>query len=70
MDARKECVLYDRHCTECGECEVCDLSPDKKCDNCMRCVKGDSEYLAIRIDGVLTPEEMLDAEETTDETDE
>ncbi|MDL2318387.1 hypothetical protein LJC74_04825 [Eubacteriales bacterium OttesenSCG-928-A19] len=60
----KDCVLYDRACVECGECDRCDLDPEKTCDNCMACVKGESDYLAVRIDGVLTPEETLEGEET------
>lgn len=31
----KQCVLYDRECIDCGECQRCDLDPDKICDNCM-----------------------------------
>ena len=54
----KPCVLYDRECIECGECDRCDLDPEKICDNCMKCVKGESEYRAILIDEVdeETPE--------------
>lgn len=40
---KKQCVLYERACIDCGECEHCDLDPDKICDNCMRCVNGDDE---------------------------
>ena len=29
-----DCVLYDRECINCGECDMCDLNPKKKCDNC------------------------------------
>ena len=47
----KQCVLYDRECIDCGECDRCDLDPDKICDNCMKCVTGDHEYRSIRIDG-------------------
>ena len=36
------CVLYDRLCTKCGECEMCDLDPSKKCDNCGKCLE---EYM-------------------------
>ena len=35
----KQCVLYDRECIDCGECQRCDLDPDKICDNCMKCVR-------------------------------
>lgn len=62
MHKNKECVLYDRVCIECGECDQCDQDPAKTCDNCMQCVKGDTEYRAIRIDGVLTPDESLSDE--------
>ena len=30
----RECVLYDRECIGCGECDRCDLDPEKICDNC------------------------------------
>ncbi len=53
----KECVLYDRVCIACGECEKCDLDSTKICDNCMRCVKGESEYLSLPIDDIEAPEE-------------
>ncbi len=62
----KDCILYDRACIECGECDRCDLDPEKTCDNCMRCVKTDAEYMGIRIDGVLTPDESLDGEAPPD----
>lgn len=58
------CVLFDRACIECGECDRCDLDPSKLCDNCMQCIKDEAaDFRAIRIDGVLTPEETLDNEE-------
>ena len=47
-----KCVLYDRECIDCGECDRCDLDPGKLCDNCMKCVLGDSDYRAIEIDEV------------------
>lgn len=55
---KKQCVLYERACIGCGECERCDLDPDKICDNCMRCVNGDDEYRTLQIDAVIvSPEE-------------
>lgn len=48
----KQCVLYDRECIDCGECERCDLDPNKICDNCMKCVMGDADYRAISISGI------------------
>ena len=53
----KKCVLYDRICNDCGECDRCDLDPNKICDNCMKCVLGDDEYRAVLIDQVETPPE-------------
>jgi len=63
--SRKTCVLYDRECIECGECNICDLDPSKICDNCGKCIGlgGDTEYRAIRVDGIIgedmDPEEYL-----------
>ena len=52
MAAKHPCVLYDRECIGCGECDRCDLNPEKICDNCMQCIQGDAEYNAILIDGI------------------
>lgn len=57
MMANKQCVLYDRECIDCGECDRCDLDPDKICDNCMRCVNGDQTYRSILVDKVELPPE-------------
>ena len=48
----QECVLYDRECIGCMECEVCDLDPDKICDNCGKCLDI-KEFAAIKIDGIV-----------------
>ena len=48
----QQCVLYDRECISCGECNRCDLDPAKICDNCMKCVNGDAEYRFIPIDSI------------------
>ena len=56
MAVHKQCVLYDRECIGCGECDRCDLDPEKICDNCMKCVNGDSEFRSILIDEVQIPE--------------
>ena len=56
MDGKK-CVLYeDRICVECGECDMCDLDPNKVCDNCMQCIRSDADYRAIEIDGIFESE--------------
>lgn len=64
MTEKKKCVLdEEKSCIECGECDRCDLNPEKICDNCMECIKGDAtDFRAIRIDGVLTPDEALEEE--------
>ena len=49
----KDCVLYDRKCIECGECEICDLDKSKKCTNCGKCIETDAESRAIKIDEVI-----------------
>ena len=57
MALHKQCVLYDRECIGCGECDRCDLNPEKICDNCMECVKADTDYRAISIDGIYLEKE-------------
>ncbi len=57
MAERRKCILYDRECIGCGECDRCDLDPEKVCDNCMQCVKRDADYLGIEIDGIEMEEE-------------
>ena len=53
------CELYDRPCIGCGECERCDLDPEKVCDNCMRCLqRSKADYAEIMIDAVYTTEEV------------
>ena len=55
---KKECVLYDRICIGCGECDRCDLDPQKICDNCMKCVRGEAEYRAVKLDGFKLAKEL------------
>ncbi len=52
----KECVLYDRECIDCGECDFCDLDPLKICDNCGKCldIKDDA---VIKIDKIIMDED-------------
>ena len=59
MKELKMCVLYDdRICNGCGECDRCDLDPNKICDNCMKCVNGDATYRAIAIDRIELEQEF------------
>lgn len=62
----KQCVLYDRECIDCGECDRCDLDPNKICDNCMKCVMGDDEYLSLPIDEVQSMDDPTDHQEDTE----
>ncbi len=48
----KKCILYERECIECGECNICDLEPQKICDNCGKCIEVDSDYAEIKIDSI------------------
>lgn len=59
----KKCVLYDRECIDCGECNRCDLDPEKICDNCGKCLGDpDADYRSILIDAILEdPAELPDS---------
>lgn len=59
---RRECVLYDRMCIDCGECDRCDLDPNKICDNCGKCIHAGADYRAIEIDEVFESEDVPDEE--------
>lgn len=48
-----KCVIYDRDCIECGECNMCDLEPGKICDNCMRCVEVGADYNEVIIKDIV-----------------
>lgn len=47
------CVLEDRLCIECGECDRCELDPNKICDNCCKCIDSTADFRAIEIDEIL-----------------
>lgn len=49
----QECVLYDRECTGCLECETCDLDPNKVCDDCGKCIEF-HDVASIKIDKIYT----------------
>lgn len=64
MAYKKECVLMDRECSDCGECNICDLDPNKICDNCCACIEKDADYSSIEIDEIIEDENAeLDMEE-------
>lgn len=52
---RQKCVLYDRDCIGCLECEICDLDENKICDNCGKCLNI-QDYATIKIDKIITDE--------------
>lgn len=58
MALKKMCVLEEKECIGCGECDRCDLDPNKICDNCMKCVNSDAEYRAIMVDDFELEEEF------------
>ena len=48
------CVLEDRPCYECSECDLCDQDPSKQCDNCGKCIEfPDGDFAEIEIDDIL-----------------
>ncbi|MFZ5354210.1 MAG: hypothetical protein ACOZCL_16025 [Bacillota bacterium] len=57
MAKGKECVLTDRICNNCGECEICDLNPKKKCNNCCVCIDSKSDYKSVYIDEIIDDRE-------------
>jgi len=54
LSSFRKCVLDETtECIECGESNRCDLDPNKICDNCMKCLGMDSDYLAVEIDDII-----------------
>lgn len=51
----EKCVLYDRACIGCMECDICDLNPDKICDNCGKCLEI-HDSAVIKIDKIIIDE--------------
>jgi len=50
----KKCVIYDRECIDCGECDTwCDIDPSKKCDNCCKCIESGKNYNSIKITKII-----------------
>lgn len=38
------------------EDDICDLDPDKICDNCCKCIEPDKNYKIIKITKIITDE--------------
>ena len=51
-EKRTQCVLYERECIGCMECEICDLDPKKICDNCGKCLNFQDDAV-IKIDAII-----------------
>lgn len=49
------CVLEDRVCNNCGECNKCDRDANKRCDNCCICLDeqfGNMSTIIVRKDEI------------------
>ena len=51
----KLCIFSDKNeCSNCGECDLCELNRNKKCDNCGKCLQLEGyDVKAIKIDEVF-----------------
>lgn len=53
----KMCILENKICTDCGECNRCDLDKNKICNNCEKCLNvPTAEYYEIVIDEIMNTE--------------
>ena len=60
----KKCVLYERECIGCNECNICDLDKNKICDNCGKCLNiDDKDYNEIIIDDILFEKDYSDQDD-------
>ncbi len=58
------CVLHDKLCDDCGNCDLCDLNSSKVCDSCCECIDDKNvDYRGVEIDEVLTDENSLIVDE-------
>ena len=53
MTYGEPCIIEDRLCTECGECDYCEINADKICDNCCQCLSSEADFRGIDIDEIL-----------------
>ncbi|MDF2524267.1 MAG: hypothetical protein K0R31_1908 [Clostridiales bacterium] len=53
----EDCVLYDRTCIDCGECDICDLDSNKRCDDCGRCIDESEDYRILDIEEFIAEQE-------------
>lgn len=53
------CILDEtKICDDCGKCDMCDLDENKVCNNCGKCIEISDSYAEIKIDKILTEEEV------------
>ena len=56
-----KCILQDRDCINCGECDICDLNPNKRCDDCGKCLESDvDDYRSVYIEDFLKQHVKMD----------
>jgi hypothetical protein len=53
MIFKDECVLMDRECMDCGQCDICDLDDSKICDDCCKCIDTDTDFKGVYIDNII-----------------
>ena len=61
----KMCIFDSTlQCTNCGDCDKCDLDKNKICNNCGECLDLDGDKKSILIDGIIEdPEEIMKIQE-------
>jgi len=53
----KACIIYERKCIQCGECDMCNLDPKIKCTSCGKCLETEKEFRSINIKKFFQKEE-------------
>lgn len=53
MTYGEPCIIEDRLCTECGECDHCEINAEEICDNCCQCINSEADFRGIEIDEIL-----------------
>lgn len=55
---REYCIFEEiKKCTDCGQCDICDLNSSKKCNNCGKCLEMEGiDTKAIKIASVIEDE--------------
>lgn len=55
------CIFEEgKSCSDCGKCDICDLNPNRICNNCAKCLEKDGfDMRSITIDGIAQEEEDI-----------